>query len=156
VNAAAPAAHPTAHPMDRSPRPLALLALLASLAGCYTGMNAYSRPRAVIRHDPSRLFDAVRDTVTAQGLRIVQARPERGLVEAVTRPVQMGEVKSRERWHISVRASQVAVEMHPETALDGEAGWERDTRVCDCYHYAREREMLRAIRERAARARPGG
>ena len=86
----------------------------------------------------------------APSLRIVRVRRDRGLVVAVTAPVRMGEVAARERWSISVRAGDVSVEMHPETAVDDASGWERDTRVCDCYHYAREREMLRAIRERVA------
>jgi len=126
-------------------------ALLLSTAGCYAGTSAYARPHAAIQSDGARLLDAVQETVTAQGLRIVRVRRDRGLVVAVTAPVRMGEVAARERWSISVRAGDVSVEMHPETAVDDASGWERDTRVCDCYHYAREREMLRAIRERVAR-----
>ena len=139
-------------------RALALAALLATPLGCYTGMAPYARPHAVIRRDPARLFDAVREAATAQGLRIVNERRDRGLVEAVTATVPLGDMKSRERWSFAVRAHDVAVEMHPETALEGETRWERDTRVCDCYQYAREREMLRAIRARAdaSVARAGG
>jgi hypothetical protein len=126
-------------------------ALLLSTTGCYVGTSAYTRPHAAIRSDGARLLVAVQETVTAQGLRIVRVRRDRGLVVAVTAPVRMGDVKARERWSIAVRAGDVSVEMHPETSLDDASGWERDTRVCDCYHYAREREMLRAIRERIAR-----
>ncbi len=134
---------------------MALCALLLSTSGCYTGTAAYVRPHAVIRSDPAQALTAVQETVTAQGLRIVEVHRDRGVVVAVTAPVRTGEMKMRERWRIAVGAGDVSVEMHPETALDGDARWERDTSVCDCYHYAREREMLRAIRARLRATRGG-
>ena len=132
----------------------AALFALASLQGCYTGTMSYVRPHARVRVDGGEVFVAVEDTLSSQGLRIVRAERDRGVVEAIGGTTVLGDMKTRERWSISVRAGDVAVEMHPETQLEG-ARWERDTRVCDCYNYARERELLSAIRARLRAPRRG-
>jgi hypothetical protein len=138
---------PQHSPMIHTLRLAAAVCALA-LPGCYSGTVTYVRPHAQLRTDGATLFSAVEATVSAQGLRVLRSQRERGLVVAVTAPVRMGDLKTRERWRIAVRAGDVSVEMHPETRDDDAADWERDTRVCDCYHYAREREMLEAIRAR--------
>lgn len=130
-------------------------ALLLSSQGCYTGTMTYVRPHAQIRSDSARVVAVVQETLTAQGLRVVSAQPEEGVVEAVTAPVVMGDLRTRERWRFAVREGELSVEMHPETRPDDARRWERDLDVCDCYHYAREREMLRAIRARLRRVREG-
>lgn len=142
------------HTLRRAAAMCALACALA-LTGCYTGTVTYVRPHAQLRTDGATLFRAVEETVSALGLRVVRTHRARGLVEAVTAPVRMGELKTRERWRIAVRAGDVSVEMHPETRADDAADWERDLGVCDCYHYAREREMLAAIRARLRAPRGG-
>ncbi len=133
---------------------IAALASLASLEGCSTGPVSYVCPHAQTRRDGGEVCVAVEDTLSSQGLRSVRAERERGVVEALGATNVLGDMKSRERWRISVRDGDVAVEMHPETQLGG-ARWERDTQVCDCYHYARERELLAAIRARLRAPRRG-
>lgn len=138
--------------MLRSARPRgALCALLLSVAGCYTGTAPYVRPHAQIRSDPARLLAAVQETAHAEGLRVLRVNPERGLVVAVSAASSGGLLVTREHWRFSVRAGDVAVEMHPESRAEDEGEWQRDTQVCDCYHYAREQELLQAIRARLGR-----
>lgn len=131
-----------------SPWAMALCALMTS-AGCYTG-SPYVRRHATLDVDGGRLLAAAEASARAQGLRVLRVQPEPGLVVAVTPTDRVGDLSMRERWHIVVRGGDVTVEMHPEMKVEGEPGaaWERDTRVCGCYHYARERELLRAIRAR--------
>lgn len=136
-------------------RAVASCALLLCIQGCYTGTVAYVRPHAQVQSAPSQILAVVQETVAAQGLRIVRAGVDEGVVEAVTAPVEMGDLHTRERWRFSVRAGELSVEMHPETRPDDDRRWERDLNVCDCYHYAREREMLRAIRARLRGPRRG-
>lgn len=134
----------------RRPAPwtLALCALL-SCVGCYTG-SPYVRPHASLRVDRAGLLAAVQDIARAQGLRVLRVQPDPGLVVAVTPADRLGEVSMREHWNIFVQGGAVSVEMHPEMKLEGEANavWERDTSVCGCYHYAREQELLHALRAR--------
>ena len=138
--------------MLRSIRRAAALFALTLVSGCYTGTVAYVAPHAAVRSDLARLLAVVQETASAQGLRVVRVVPDRGLVVALRSLDDTGALMTRERWSISVRADDVAVEMHPESKAEGEAAWARDSLVCDCYHYARERELLQAIRARLRRA----
>jgi hypothetical protein len=136
-------------------RTASLAVALASLAGCYTG-STYVRPHTVIHSDRQSLMDSVTAVVTARGMRVLHVDAESGRVTALSPIDRSGGVATRERWWFYVNDDDVHVEMHPEMRSDapGRPRWERTEFVCECYRYAREREVLAAIgaQVRATRA----
>jgi hypothetical protein len=110
-------------------------------------------PHATIRTERAVLYQSVEQSATTRGLRIVRSDPASGVVVAVSPLQDMDGLFARERWRFQVSENQVQIELHPETRDADARRWTRTEFVCDCYRYAREREMLRDIRRRARRAR---
>ncbi len=123
------------------------------LTGCYSGTAAYVPRHARLGVDGARAMRAIEDTVHAAGLTVVSRDARRGSLVALSTTTALGDMATRERWVFGLRGDDVHVEMHPETR-DANA-WVPLRLVCDCYQYAREREMLRAIRARLIDARRG-
>jgi hypothetical protein len=134
--------------------PTVVLAVAVATTGCYTGLVPYVAPRATIRGDRAALLQAIETGAHARGLRVVRLDPTRGELVAVSELEDIDGLQAREHWRFVADDDHVRVELHPETRSESvPARWERSEFVCDCYRYAREREMLREIRARIRQAR---
>lgn len=125
--------------------------IVCLLDGCYSGTAAYVPRHAHLGVDGSLAMRAIEDTVHAAGLTVIARNARRGSLVALSATTTLGDLATRERWVFGLRGDDVHVEMHPETR-DAHA-WVPTRLVCDCYQYAREREMLRAIRARLSARR---
>jgi hypothetical protein len=130
-----------------------LAAILCSLHACTATVSqrpTYIPLHATVHGDRDHVLHAVWDTVAARGLRLVQSDAAAGSVMALSPVDHSAGVETRERWRFTLGQNDVEVELRAEmkTAFPGNGGWRHTDFVCECYRYAREREMIHQIRRR--------
>ena len=132
---------------------LCVAAIVSALSGCAT-------TRAGPRYDPPSLaapsnvpdhtlLRAAQLHAQAQGWNVVLVDPSESRLEALADEEVSDGLKTRNRWIFEVRNHRLETTLRLEAANSNGGGWYTTKVLCDGYSYAREKEQLLAVMERA-------